>query len=799
MAKRSLKASEVGIKKAKHAFRRTGWTQEYLASAVGLETRQSVWKFFSGRPIERHLFIEICFQLNLEWEEIVAPPDAEDEVEITLSGNGSNLDQSLQTLRSKVRDIIQTQCSLLQVSLDTAHPLAVEQIYTNIQVLLTPSSQRWLEVSNLQNEAHSDRGSVGQKGSSVAITEVLPTHNKFVILGKPGAGKTTLLQYLATQCVHGDIYPEQIPVFISLRTFATEAKANSDFNLLNQIVKQWDAIGLAPAQITSLLQSGKVLVLLDGLDEVPRQDSGELSYQIQKFAETYPQASILITCRLAAQDYQFRGFTYVELADFDTTQIAAVARKWFVAMSQGQQKSSIVQNASQPHANMALEPDSAAAIGLAKAEQFLQHLERPENAPIQEMVTTPLLLHLACLVFYERAMFPSKRAKLYQAGLDILLVRWDTVRGIQRDLGTHHLSLPETLNLLSQMASTLFEQGKTYFEKTEVLPIITDFLLTLPNAPTDPESLWLTSENILRAIALQSGLLVERARDVYSFSHLTFQEYLAARKMAARFLQEGSVPLQELAHHATEPRWSEVILLTLSLLPKADTLLSYMKQEVDALVSENTDLQQLLQWIDQKARNAPPVYKPVAVKAFYLSLCYNQDINLALALDDAFTFDLEPVLAVDLAIARAYQQIQQMGEQPTYAQILDLVLALDFGRQFSAENELNQVLIELKDQFPSLEANELEWQIWWQEYRQDWLKQFREKILMLKNLDFSWNLSPLQQRNLWEYYKANQFLVICLHSECCVDRATRSQIETTMLSGVFAPAASPCAASTPYN
>lgn len=770
MAKRSLKASEIGIKKAKQAFRRTGWTQEYLASAVGLETRQSVWKFFSGRPIERHLFIDICFQLNLEWEDIVAPPDEEDDVEVTPSDSPSDLEQTFRSIRPRVQETIQAQCGLLQVSLDTAHPLAVDQIYTSIQVLLTPSSQRWLEIANLQPDNEwSARKTVGQQGTSLAITEVLSSHNKFVILGKPGAGKTTLLQHLATQCVQGDLYPDRLPIFISLRTLAADARARGDFSLENHIGEQWRAIGLTSTQINSLLKNGQVLVLLDGLDEVPRQDSSELSSQIQRFAETHPQIVILITCRLAAQDYQFRGFTYVELADFDFNQVATVARKWFVAMSHQQQ-------------GMTCSREEATEIGVAKAEQFLHHLDRPENEPIREMVTTPLLLHLACLVFYERAMFPSKRAKLYQAGLDILLVRWDTVRGIQRDLGTKNLSLSETLNLLSQIASTLFEQGKTYFEKIDVLPIITEFLLTSPNTSTDPEALWLTSEEILRTIALQSGLLIERARDIYSFSHLTFQEYLTARKVVARHLQENVLPLRQLARHTTERRWSEVILLTLSLLPKADPLLDFMRQEVNAWVGIHTSLHSLLQWVNQKAEAAPITYEPAAVRAFYLPLCYNQDISLALALDDAFAFDLDPVLALDLAIARTYRQIQQLGATPTYDQLLEVWFALDFGQQFPQAKQLSQALGHLKAQFPKLEAHEPEWLSWWEQCKMGWLKEFREQILQPQNMDFGWSLDLLQQQQLWEYYKANQFLVACLSSECRIEAALRSQIETTLLS-----------------
>ncbi|WP_375474565.1 hypothetical protein [uncultured Nostoc sp.] len=75
MARRSLKASIVGIEKAKRAFKIREWTQEYLASEVGLETRQPIWKFFTGKPIERQNFMEICFRLGLDWQDIAELPN----------------------------------------------------------------------------------------------------------------------------------------------------------------------------------------------------------------------------------------------------------------------------------------------------------------------------------------------------------------------------------------------------------------------------------------------------------------------------------------------------------------------------------------------------------------------------------------------------------------------------------------------------------------------------------------------------------------------------------------------------
>jgi len=56
MVQRSLQASTLGI--SEKTFKRKEWTQEYLASEVGLKLA-SQFGNFSGKPIERHIFLEI--------------------------------------------------------------------------------------------------------------------------------------------------------------------------------------------------------------------------------------------------------------------------------------------------------------------------------------------------------------------------------------------------------------------------------------------------------------------------------------------------------------------------------------------------------------------------------------------------------------------------------------------------------------------------------------------------------------------------------------------------------------------
>lgn len=46
-----------------------------MLSSQELEgTRQPIGKFFTGKPVDRNLFLQICERRELDWEEIVAAP-----------------------------------------------------------------------------------------------------------------------------------------------------------------------------------------------------------------------------------------------------------------------------------------------------------------------------------------------------------------------------------------------------------------------------------------------------------------------------------------------------------------------------------------------------------------------------------------------------------------------------------------------------------------------------------------------------------------------------------------------------
>ncbi len=767
MARRSLKASTVGITKAKRAFQIREWTQEYLASEVGLETRQPIWKFFTGKPIERQNFMEICFQLGLDWQEIAELPD-----ERLLSENNQgcencqDIESLVQMLRSRRSDKIQAQCATTRL-LDIAQPIQLEEIYVSTNILNNITSQRWLDILELQDSIPEEFDCFGlnqlEQERASAIQAVI-TYPKLMVLGKPGSGKTTFLQYIAMQCNQGKLLSDRIPIFIRLKNFTEDARETEHYSLLNYISQELADYGASEQEIQTLLVNGRMLILLDGLDEIPENDNAKIILKIRNLTEKYYKNQLIITCRIGCQQYRFEEFSDVEIADFDSSQIEDFAQNWFVNVS----KNSIEK-------------------GKALASQFVQKLQLLENQQIRELAVRPLLLNLACCVFQARSDFPVRKSELYKQGLDILLNRWDKVRNIKRDEIYFHLSLPHKLELLSQIADITFKQGHYFFTKSNVQQYIKDYLCNLPIAQTEPEVVRLNSEAVLKLLETH-GLLIEQAQEIYSFSHIAFQEYLTAKNIInspdEQILERK---LSKLVSHLTEPRWRKIFLLTAGMLDNPNCLLQLMKQQIDKLVAFDKQLQKFFNWLNHKSLSVQSTHKRVAIRAFYLTLVLLDDLSLthdlafSLGIDLSLTRNLTPDLALDIALQCTLHLSLTLPYEPTLDRVLALSLALPDDQTLVYNLELQSSLQRLKEQLPTPVQGREKLKKWWNANGQTWANELRLVIVRCRNIGHQWQFSEQHKEILKQYYTANQLLVDCLKSACKVTPTLPENILATLL------------------
>jgi hypothetical protein len=188
-------------------------------------------------------------------------------------------------------------------------------------------------------------------------------------------------------------------------------------------------------------------------------------------------------------------------------------------------------------------------------------------------------------VYEEDLHFPRNRAELYERGVETLLNKWDTSRQIKRDEKYKQLSLVRKKQLLAHLAWPTFRVNQYFIRAATLEEHIRAYLANLPGSK--PEDLEVDARDVLQAMEANHGLIVQRAQGIYSFSHLTFQEFFTA--CYVRDHQAEALPV--MVHEGLlERRWRETFLLTTNLLPDAGQLFILLNQAKDKQLKECTML-----------------------------------------------------------------------------------------------------------------------------------------------------------------------------------------------------------------
>ena len=471
---------------------------------------------------------------------------------------------------ARYQEYLRIKCSTMKV-LTMTQPVELDSLYANVNILETTKGKKPKTIKELlaNISSHSvsnislSRIKYTVSDRNVAALDAVKHHPKLLIWGKPGAGKTTFLKHLAMHTTQ-ELGQQIIPIFLSLKQFADEEDKP---NLIDTLKRELITYASAPEELVQeLLEQGRCLILLDGLDEVREAESNRVYRNINTLVEQFSKNRFVMTCRSGASDYTFDYFTEVEMADFDKNQVEIFVKRWFASSQEPKLEN-----------------------------EFLKELEKSES--IKELATNPLLLTMLCLVFEDNYEFPKNQYSLIDDAVNILLRKWDASRRIKRDSDNKfNLPFQRKVNVLSQIAYKAFNQEtqKYFWRQREIEENIRNYLENI--SKISPENLAIDSLEVLKTIEANHGLLVEQAKDIYSFSHLTFQEYFVANYIVE---STNAETLKEvIKQHLTKRQWREVFIMIAERLANADEFLKLMFSQINKLVNSKA-LQEMLTWLDE--------------------------------------------------------------------------------------------------------------------------------------------------------------------------------------------------------
>ncbi|GAA0385093.1 NACHT domain-containing protein [Streptomyces luteireticuli] len=411
---------------------------------------------------------------------------------------------------------------------------AIKARYGQLEVFglddLGEHEKRWdLDTAYLSLEGESARERTGPQ----RVEDLLSTRPRAVLRGEAGAGKTTLVWWLASHTACQSL-PEQLSALNGLVPFVVPMRRLAAQGITSPSPSQLPTLaGLLeddpPDGWTGrVLDAGRALLLVDGLDELPRADRAPARAWLDELLRRYPKTRCLVTVRPRAVEddwLDWQGFEELRLLPMSDADIEAFVKAWHDAVRL-----------------------RYADVGNLEQE-LTQEFRR--NGTLRDLARTPLLCAVICALHRRRSgLLPHTRWSLYRAALAMLLGQRDAHRRVGAPEGID-IEAEDAQQLLQRIAIWLVRNDQTELTRKQATRQLELAMHGLRRVRR------YTAGALMDHLLNRSGLLQERATDSIQFIHRTFQDYLAAKEF------QDSDSLHELLAHAPEEQWRDVIRLVI--------------------------------------------------------------------------------------------------------------------------------------------------------------------------------------------------------------------------------------------
>lgn len=384
----------------------------------------------------------------------------------------------------------------------------------------------------------------------VTLSQALQEQRHLALLGEPGAGKSTALRFVALCFADRDLAIEHlgwneklIPVMLSLQESAEliakegfqDSLAKSVERLL--LIEHTKAIQL----FEEWKKSSRLIVLLDGLDEVPEQLRTERIIPNARnlaHALDIDHCRTVVTSRLAGYMDLGKPFSEYTLCSLsDPGEIRNYAAGWITALK---------------------------GVSRDEAEQeAVRLLEQVESQPgLGNITGNPLLLRLLVSTYLDNGQIARTRSELYERYVEDA---WKRAQKRETPLFSYEVALHalETvawhLHISEQLAKDERADGQ-------------DTIGELQNAIRKQAPEVEDTRGLLQFLRKAMGIIRfsnDGPHRSIGFIHQTFREYFVARRLAHYWRTDSEKTWHFLKPRLHHPAWKQPLLL-LSVMLQSD-------------------------------------------------------------------------------------------------------------------------------------------------------------------------------------------------------------------------------------
>ena len=409
---------------------------------------------------------------------------------------------------------------------DSTIELPLEDVYTRLKIV----SRRKADFRVDDNEVNVfDIFTALDKGQDVMT----------LVEGSPGIGKTTFCLKLAHDWAHGKIPAEcsfpnfELVLLLKCRDIHEDIMETISEQLLPEDMEEKTKERLFDF-IKDFHNQEKTLIILDGLDELPKDS--------ERYVDKLLQRRILSFCYVLATSRQERGIDARKKYGFDIL----LEIKGFTESDSFEYIRKHFKNVGPLHS--------------PKGESLIKELE--ENTLLHALRNNPLNLLLLCVIYEDyEGNLPSSRSELYRVIVLCLLKRYCAKHNpaALKDYNDLEKQFEDSILALGELAWLCLLSDRYCFRESEL-------------AALERRYKGLVSRHI-GLVYKEESLRRLKPQHEYYFLHKTFQEYLAAAFIAHK-LQENELRLFErLSFHELVKKYREVFLFVSGILGRHASIL----------------------------------------------------------------------------------------------------------------------------------------------------------------------------------------------------------------------------------